>query len=98
MPSKEELQAYDLEVKSLERPFFSVVPRCKYRPNGKVTEGKVTACSNHLEPFKVEGCFLQCNSTSLGVEQGYIVCLDSSWHVFCLPTSSSYPLALRPET
>ncbi|CAE7515534.1 PNC1, partial [Symbiodinium microadriaticum] len=73
MPSKEELQAYDLEVKSLERPFFSVVPRCKYRPNGKVTEGKVTACSNHLEPFKVEGCFLQCNSTSLGVEQGYIV-------------------------
>ena len=73
MPSKEELLAYDLQVKSVERPSFSVSPLCQYRPGGKQQFGKVTPCSSHLEPFKVEGCFLRCNSTDMGFEQGYEV-------------------------
>ena len=92
MPSKEELRAYDLDVKSLERPFFSVLPRCYYRPSGEeAILGKVTECKNHLEPFKLEGCSLQCNSTTLGAEQGYIVRLGGHW-LECLPYLSTHML------
>ena len=71
--------AYDLIVKDLQRPFFDVVPRCMYRtkPGGKELFGKVTECSSDQEPFKVEGCYLTCNSTSVGVAQGYEVWLGS---------------------